>query len=213
MIGLGLFGTGHCIGMCGPLVVAVPARSGRLPPQLLYHAGRVATYGIIGGIAGAAGRGLERLGGLAGVAAAQTLLSLGAALFLFLFALVRVGLVPEPRWMSGPSPTGLPGYDGVSRRAADRGGPALFLFGMMLGTLPCGLSYAAFARALASGGGIPGALMVLAFGAGTLPGLLLLGTVARFLARYRRLSDIVSGALMAGMAVSLIAEGLGILTI
>jgi sulfite exporter TauE/SafE len=213
MAGLGFFGTGHCIGMCGPLVLAVPARAGGIAAQLLYHTGRIATYTIIGGIAGGVGSGLGQLGGMADIAAAQAALSVVAALVLALFAVVRIGLLPEPRWMSGPSPTRLPGYDGVSRRAAKSGGPALFLWGMMLGTLPCGLSYAAFARTLPSGGLVPGALLVLAFGLGTLPGLLFLGTAgSRFFARHRKLSDIISGAVMAGMAVALLADALGALT-
>ncbi|NNL78010.1 MAG: sulfite exporter TauE/SafE family protein, partial [Desulfobacterales bacterium] len=75
--------------------------------------------------------------------------------------------------------------------------------------LPCGLSFAAFSRALAASGPLEGGLFLLAFGIGTLPGLLLLGTGASAIARrYRRHFDLFSGMLMIGMAVSLMVDGI-----
>jgi hypothetical protein len=76
--------------------------------------------------------------------------------------------------------------------------------GLMLGGLPCGLSYAAFARALAAAGMLPGASMALIFGIGTLPGLLAVGIgAAVFFIRYRRVADILAGLVMLGMAAVL----------
>jgi sulfite exporter TauE/SafE len=172
MVGLGFFGTGHCVGMCGPIVLAVPARAGRFLPQLTYHAGRVITYTVIGGLVGLVGSGFTWAGGsapaalhhasdapLGNLARAQILLSVVAALFLALFAALRIGLVREPRWMRGPSPTRLPGYDRVSKGAVQGRPMAMLLWGMMLGTLPCGLSYAAFARALPAGSAVRGGVL------------------------------------------------------
>jgi len=86
---------------------------------------------------------------------------------------------------------------------------SVFLFGLMMGFLPCGLSYAAFARALASGGFLEGGLLLLCFGLGTVPGLFLVGTGASgFVRRYRQYSDLLSGMLMIGIAVSLAADAL-----
>jgi sulfite exporter TauE/SafE len=80
----------------------------------------------------------------------------------------------------------------------------MFLVGLMMGLLPCGLSFAAFSRALAAGGPFSGALLVFAFALGTLPGLLLLGTGASGLARrYRKHTDILAGLLMIYMAAEL----------
>ena len=81
--------------------------------------------------------------------------------------------------------------------------------GFMMGLLPCGLSYGAFARALPSGGPVTGGLLVLAFGLGTLPGLLLLGTGAGRLAlRFRKPLDILSGLLLLALSASLGARAL-----
>lgn len=211
---LGLLGTGHCLGMCSPLVLAFPARTGSFAAHLLYHLGRVITYTAVGALAGAMGAGLTGAAsgsggsGLEAVARVQVLLSGGAALFMFLFGLSRIGLLPEPKWMSTVNPARLPWFAKVQSGASDRKSvPANFLLGLMLGLLPCGLSYAAFARAIPAGSALRGAVMVLAFGLGTVPGLLLLGTAASaVLRRYRRLSDILSGLLMIGMAATLAAD-------
>jgi sulfite exporter TauE/SafE len=75
---------------------------------------------------------------------------------------------------------------------------------MMLGFLPCGLSFAAFARALASANPWSGAALVFFFGIGTLPGLLVLGTGgAGIIRRYRVQSEILAGLLMIAMAARL----------
>ena len=78
-----------------------------------------------------------------------------------------------------------------------------------MGTLPCGLSYAAFARALAGAGILPGAGMALIFGIGTLPGLLAVGIgAAVFFHRYRRVADILAGLIMLGMAAVMVIGAL-----
>ncbi len=209
---LGILGTGHCVGMCGPLVFAFPARSGRMSAHLFYHLGRIGTYTAVGGTMGAVGLGLSQLAGrsgldpLAWIARLQVGFSLLAAAFLLVFGLSRLEIIREPAWMSFAAPEKIPGF-GRILHSAGGGRSGMLVLGMVLGFLPCGLSFAAFARALPAGGFLPGALMTLAFGLGTLPGLLLLGTGASGLARrYRRHSDILSGMVMIAMAASLAAD-------
>ncbi len=205
---LGLLGTGHCIGMCGPLVVALPGQTQRMSAHLAYHAGRLITYTMIGALMGAAGSGMLRLASVVGgdpmiwVSRVQMGISLVAALFLLFFGLSRMGFLSEPRWLAIAAPHRMPGWRGLISKAADlRSNQDLFLMGLMLGGLPCGLSYAAFARALAGGGVLPGASMALIFGIGTLPGLLAVGIgAAVFFNRYRRVADILAGLIMLGMA-------------
>jgi hypothetical protein len=157
--------------------------------------------GGIGGIlTGAGGEGaLHRLAGI------QIGVSLVAAGFLLGFGLIRLGLLHEPEWLNALNPERIPGFRGVMGKtlAADSGTSYLAL-GLMLGLLPCGLSYAAFTRTLTAGGFAEGSLLALAFAAGTVPCLLLLGTgfsaVAR---RFRGSSDLLSGVLMILMALDL----------
>lgn len=208
---LGLLGTGHCIGMCGPLVLAFPGRSGGFLPHLFYHGGRISTYVLIGMLMGGIAAGLMRIpvtsGGdpLQWVARIQIGLSLLAGGFLLYLGLAQLGFLREPGWMAVAHPEKIPGYSRIIRAAYLKGHNAqMLLTGMIMGFLPCGLSYAAFSRALASGDPIEGALLLAAFGMGTLPGLLLLGTGASRLARkYRRHLDLVAGLLMLAMGLSL----------
>ena len=211
---LGFLGTGHCIGMCGPLVFVIPGSTGKSPPHLYYHGGRVLTYMALGALMGGLGAGMTRIAAAAGsepmtwILRTQVTITLAAAAFLVYFGLTRIGLFAEPRWMGVAEPKRIPGFRKVLQKSMAKGdGGAMFLTGTFLGFLPCGLSYAAFARALPSGGVLSGALLVLAFGLGTVPGLLLVGagfsSVAR---RYRRQSDILSGVLMIGMGAFLVIK-------
>lgn len=208
MFMLGILGTGHCIGMCGPLVLAFPARSGGFGSHLFYHLGRILTYVAIGAAMGGIGTGLSKIAAATGsnyptwVAGIQMGAALVAALFLLILGLARLGIVGEPRWMSLASPDKIPGYGKLLRSAfLKKRQMEMLLLGMMMGLLPCGLSFAAFSRSLPSGSPIAGAVLVFAFALGTVPGLLLLGTGASgFVRRYRLHSDILAGLLMIYMA-------------
>ena len=176
---LGLFGTGHCLGMCGPLVVSIASGPGQIIRQVAYHLGRVCTYVGIGAVVGGIGATLSRAAGeqsLEQMARAQIAFSLVAAFFLLVFGLFRLGVVPEPRVLSLASPIRLPGFQRILTGAVqDRRTLHTFVFGLMMGFLPCGLSYAAFARSLAAGSAREGGLLAFVFGLGTMPGLFLLG--------------------------------------
>jgi sulfite exporter TauE/SafE len=126
-------------------------------------------------------------------------------MFLIYFGLCQLGIFKQPWWMRLASPDKVPGYRRIVRLAFEnQHAIEMFLAGLLMGLLPCGLSYAAFARAIAAGAPLQGALMLVAFGIGTLPGLLLIGTGASALARrYQRQSDIVAGLLMIAMGLSL----------
>ncbi len=213
---LGFLGTGHCIGMCGPLVLAIPTQTGRISAHVLYNLGRITTYAGVGAFMGAIGVGLSVLAGAAGadplawIARIQVAFSVVASGLLLFLGLFRLGILVEPDWMAVASPVRIPGFhrvrDGV-KGGENRG--AVFLFGLMMGFLPCGLSYAAFARALASGAPLEGGVLLLCFGLGTVPGLFVVGTGASGLVRrYRAYSDLLSGMLMIGIAVSLSADAL-----
>jgi hypothetical protein len=165
---------------------------------------------------GGIGAGLAEIAGASGgnypvwIARIQMGVSFTAVLFLLVFGLSRLGIISEPGWMAMASPDKIPGYRKLLKSAFSNKGQAEMLFlGMMMGFLPCGLSFAAFTRALPSGNPINGAAMVFAFALGTLPGLLLLGTGASgFARRYQSHSDILAGLLMIYMAAELAVTAL-----
>jgi sulfite exporter TauE/SafE len=212
MLVLGLLGTAHCLGMCGPLVLALPAgASGHLG----YHLGRVITYTALGALAAGLGAGLRLLAAAGGadplgaVSRLQVIVSLVAALVLLALGLARLGVIKEPPLLSVAGTGRIPGLRWLRRRATDeatgrRRVLPLVGLGTLLGFLPCCLSYGAFARALAAPGPLEGALLALAFGLGTVPGLLVLGTGAAAVVRsHQRLADLLAGVLLLGMAASI----------
>ncbi len=149
----GLVGSLHCIGMCGPFAVACGGRAG---DTLLWHAGRVATYAIMGALAGAFGSLIPGPGWVGAV--------VGGVLITW-FAASLAGLVPEPH-------VSLPGVKHLATNLATRTNMAArFGFGMATGLLPCGLVYATLAVPVASGSPSIGALSMAAFGVGTAPAL------------------------------------------
>jgi len=211
---LGIFGTGHCIGMCGPVVFVFPGQTGRLNPHLAYHAGRITTYVTIGILIGVLVQGLERLSQSMNPDPMQTTLILQvtirfiAAIFMMIFGIHRLGLIREPAIISVVSPNRLPGYKFLIRSAGTHDNLVkMLLIGLLLGLLPCGLSYAAFARILDAGSPWSAGILVLAFGLGTLPGLLIIGTSASVLfRRYRKYMEVISGVIMVAMAIKLVVK-------
>ena len=211
---LGLLGTGHCIGMCGPLVVALPGQTGRFIPHVAYHTGRIITYGLIGAAMGAAGSGLVNLASAVGgdpmvwMTRSQVGIGLMAGLFLLYFGLSRLGIIIEPVWLSLAAPSRMPGWRRfMNHPAAGRRGVDFLIMGLILGALPCGLSYAAFVHSLAAANPLSGALMALIFGLGTLPGMLAVGAGAAILIRrFRRPADLLAGLLMIAMAALLLVR-------
>lgn len=151
-------------------------------PQLLFHLGRVTTYGIAGGLVGASGSFLRFA---AWVAPAQRFLLVATGAMISVMGLSVGGWLPWARRIEGASPFG-GALASVARRAAEAGGPgAAYPLGMAMGLLPCGLVYTALLSAARSGmeAGSPveaffrGGIAMAAFGAGTFPALLLFGTV------------------------------------
>ncbi|MCU0691803.1 MAG: sulfite exporter TauE/SafE family protein, partial [Polyangiaceae bacterium] len=207
---LGLLGGGHCMGMCGPIALAMSPSMGsgrRRGAVVLYNAGRVMTYTVIGGATGALG---ASAGGLVAIARVQVWLALAAGLLLGWFGLALLRVMGEPTWLFAASGSKIPGVGPLMRRLAGGGGIGFaLLLGLVLGFLPCGLSMAAFARALSAEGFSQGAALVAAFGVGTLPAMLLAGWLGhRLSAQRRKLGELLAGLVLVAMAVQHIARAL-----
>jgi hypothetical protein len=181
-------GVAHCAAMCGPFVLGqVSDRLARVPLEQLresarlsralllpYHSGRLTTYAALGALAGQAGTASGA--GIVPGALPAFLLAFAAVLFLC-HALAR--LAPGLRRVLPVLERAPPAWTRGVRRLAtrvDRSRPGGgFLLGAALGFLPCGFLYAAIAAAAAAGGATSGALAMLAFGLGTVPGLVIVG--------------------------------------
>lgn len=165
---LGLAGSGHCVTMCGPLVLAIgaPARAQSLARRvgsvLLYHSGRILTYAVLGLVAGTAGSGLL-------LAGAGRFLAVGGGVLLVLAAVAPAAGRRWPVW--GGSWIAAAAAAGTAARRFHLAHPisGTFALGLANGLLPCGMVYAAVALAVAAGSPGRGALAMAAFGLGTMP--------------------------------------------
>lgn len=176
MLGLGLASGLHCLGMCGGIVTAFSIR-GRSPNGarlLAFNAGRITTYAAGGAAAGAVGAlGWYAAGG------AQALLYAAANVMLIAVGLHVAGVRTPLLWAER---LGVPLWrrvQPVAARLARRTDIAgAYGAGLAWGALPCGLVYAALVGAAFAGSAPAGAAAMLAYGAGTLPWLLVVGVAA-----------------------------------
>ena len=210
---LALFGTAHCAAMCGGFVVSTfTAPGGRRMPlaAALMHAGRLFSYATAGAIAGAIGATPAMLVGSARFQA--ILFSLGA------LVLVVTGLrIAGVRLVRPPGAGYLEPLWRRATQAARRMGPLDTLpkrlgLGLLWGWAPCALVYSALPMALVAGSPARGALVMLAFGAGTLPALLgagwLIGRGEALLPGM--LARRITGGAIVVLAVAGIAQALGV---
>jgi sulfite exporter TauE/SafE len=186
LIGL-LGGFSHCVGMCSGFVmtytlkikenerVVNPSKWRSLSPHLLYNSGRLLTYLILGEIFGLLG---TTLGVLFALRDFQGVLQLVAGIVMLFMGLDLAGLIPSL------SPNTFPGVNrfknlirALFNRVSHRN---IFGLGVVLGFIPCGLVYAAGAKAAATQSILGGMLTMLFFGLGTFPAMVLIGMTTHF---------------------------------
>ncbi|MBK9139293.1 MAG: sulfite exporter TauE/SafE family protein [Verrucomicrobia bacterium] len=171
---LGLAGSLHCAGMCGPLALALPVTgagwssfgSGRV----IYNLGRVVTYALLGVLFGMVGKTLAMVGVQRWIS-----LTLGAILLASLLVSRRLALAAPVVRMVAALRQAMGGF--LQRRSLT----ALAVLGLLTGLLPCGLVYVAAMGAAATGGPLTGAGYMAVFGLGTVPLMLAISLSGRLL--------------------------------
>ena len=165
---VGLVGSLHCIGMCGPIAIALPVPDSSnlsfFTGRILYNLGRVVTYSFLGAILGL-------LGGRIALAGAQQIVSIILGVVIIIAVLLPqkyknfFAQHPLIKKLAQPLKENI----GVLFRKGTFS--AMFLIGILNGFLPCGLVYVALAVAIASGDAISGAAVMILFGLGTVPAM------------------------------------------
>jgi sulfite exporter TauE/SafE len=187
---VGLLGSTHCIGMCGGIVGALNLGIGtdlsRRPKSLAayhlaYNGGRIGSYVLVGLLAGSLGGGLVRLG-----------VSPAAGKLLAAAFMIALGLYLA-NWWRGLAVLERLGYrlwrlirPFTEKLLPVRSLPHAMLLGTLWGWLPCGLVYTVVAWSLTTGSPQDGALLMLGFGLGTLPSMLLAGNAMHYLGNWIR---------------------------
>jgi sulfite exporter TauE/SafE len=174
---VGLLGGVHCLGMCGSIVgiftAQLPKDGARWPFHLAYNSGRIASYTLAGLLVGAIGQaGLL----MRDVVPIQHLLFALSSLMLIALGLYLAGIWSMVRHIERVGNGLWQRIQPLTRRLLPITSPTrALLLGTLWGWLPCGLVYSVLVTALASGHAQSGALIMLAFGLGTLPNLLAIG--------------------------------------
>lgn len=170
---LALVGGLHCAGMCGGIVGALqlnrPREVAAARLAAGYHSGRIISYTLAGLLAGTLGAALYA----ADVMPVQAALLLVGSLMLLAIGASMFG---RGRWLKRIEPAGAWIWHFIAPLARrvypPRNGWQALAAGLAWGWIPCGMVYAALPLALVAGGPVPGALVMLAFGVGTLPNML-----------------------------------------
>jgi len=163
---LGLLGSFHCVGMCGPIAFVLPldrkSRSKRMFQVSLYHLGRMITYSLIGLLFGLLGRGLYLFG-------LQQKISVITGVLMILAVVLAATSIKTFRF-SAPLYKAVSGLKNKLGAALKKKSPDTFLtIGFLNGFLPCGLVYMAVFGAIAAGDLLQSSLYMILFGMGTIP--------------------------------------------
>ncbi|WP_282124350.1 sulfite exporter TauE/SafE family protein [Algibacter mikhailovii] len=163
---LGLLGSFHCVGMCGPIAFMLPvdrsSQINKVSQIAIYHIGRLLTYSVLGLVFGLIGKGLYLFG-------FQQQLSIAIGIIMILIVIIPQKTLSKYNFSK-------PIYGLISNvkswlgKAMKRKSLDTFLtIGFLNGFLPCGLVYMAVFAAIGSGSALNGSLYMAVFGLGTIP--------------------------------------------
>lgn len=165
---LGLTSNFHCIGMCGPIAMAIPvnrkSNATILAGTLEYNLGRVFTYAVLGAIVGSFGLSINTFGILQWIS-----IIAGAGLIIFAWRKYLVNLTPALSISLGIESFVSKNLGRIIKSNLPL---KLFFLGSLNGLLPCGMVFAGLLNAVLTGNILYSALAMAAFGVGTLPAMI-----------------------------------------
>ncbi|MBX3163493.1 MAG: sulfite exporter TauE/SafE family protein [Bacteroidetes bacterium] len=164
-ISLGFLGSFHCVGMCGPIALALPVhqktQSEKILAILTYNFGRIITYTLFGVLFGILGQSVALFG-------YQQWLSVSVGVII-LIALIFPKVFSSSKFSSKTFGLLNKLKSKLAAQFSKHGIRSFFSIGLLNGLLPCGMVYIAIAGAVATGDVYKSALFMAVFGAGTLP--------------------------------------------
>ncbi|MFH5830920.1 sulfite exporter TauE/SafE family protein [Halalkalibaculum sp. DA384] len=203
---IGLFGSFHCVGMCGPIAMALPGSGAGMAAELtrkgIYNLGRILTYSLLGGVVGGAGQ-------------AVSLAGLQRPLSVFLGMLIIAGA-----FLPVISSAGIQRIKPVQRffdwlrqklkqQMSRRGNSTMLVTGILNGLLPCGFVYVGLASSLTTESVIGGMSYMALFGLGTFPAMMLMAMAPNLISlRLRRRINRVLPWLAVALGGYLVFRGL-----
>lgn len=203
---IGLAGSLHCVGMCGPIAMALPQQGAyrwtMVGKLLLYHLGRITTYAGLGMVIGFLGQGLV----LAGL---QMYVSVLLGVLLLIVAILSINVETVLHRWAPVRQFQRRVRRGMGKLLNARSSSALVGLGMLNGLLPCGLVYMAIVGAVATGNVFQGAAYMALFGAGTIPLMLATSVAGQFIdVRWRNRLRRLTPVFLIAFALLFITRGL-----
>lgn len=203
---IGLFGSFHCLGMCGPLAFAIPSNHQNkfqlIIQKLIYQIGRATTYALLGLLIGLLGQRLW-------IAGLQQKVSIISGIVILLFIVFRFIPIIRNKTTTLQNKAFAPINKLVIKALKHKTGH--YFIGILNGFLPCGFVYLALATALNSSNAFQSSLSMFFFGLGTLPLMLLasLGTSWISLDLRNKLNNVMPW-LMAVLGIWFILRGMNL---
>ena len=200
---LGLSSSFHCVGMCGPLLLAVPTRASinyQWLEILIYHTARIFTYALLGVLVGFAGWRLQ-------VANLQQFFSLTIGIILLIYVFAG-RFFADASWLLAFNKMIFSFFGFAAKQKGQRG---TLLLGVANGLLPCGMVYIALTGAMASASATAAASFMTLFGLGTLPLLFVFNFYGiRLQASVKQRIKLVAPIVISIMGILLVLRGLNL---
>ncbi len=207
-ITLGFLGSFHCIGMCGPIALAIPVHQYKPIKKhlgiFLYNLGRVFTYTLLGLIFGLLGQSFF-IGGF------QQVLSVSIGVLLLFSVFLTKTNQSNISGLTLIYPLINKLKNTLSNLFNKKSLGFLFIIGLLNGLLPCGLVYLGIAGAITSGSFLKGALFMFYFGLGTSLIMYAAAFLGQFInLKYRNFIRSSTPYIISVMAILLIVRGLNL---
>ena len=203
---MGLIGSVHCIGMCGPLVMALPIANQtsfiKWVSILLYHAGKITSYATLGIILGYFGSSFPLFGVQDNIS-----IVMGSIMLLYVFYIFVLKSNGSPSFFkSNIIFTTIIKKMGPLFKSENKA--VFYLIGMLNGLLPCGMIYVALTSALATQNILQGGLIMVFFGLGTMPSLIIVAISGQYFGVvFRKKIQKLLPVIILSMGVLLILRG------
>lgn len=204
---LGFLGSFHCVGMCGPIALAVGGKGNQkfLWNKVLYNLGRSLTYALLGVVVGSLGFSLSLAGIQQGISIAMGLL----------VVLLSLSYKKSDQLMAIPALSGMVSWikSHLNRYLKSGSRLAFFSTGLVNGLLPCGMVYMALVVAMGMQSPVLGGVYMFFFGIGTVPlllGLMVSGSLMPAVRRQQFQKAIPYLGMLIGLLMVFRGLGLGI---
>ena len=207
-ITLGFLGSFHCVGMCGPIALALPLNReslfSKVTGALLYNTGRVFMYALLGGLFGLIGQSII-------IAGYQQSLSITLGITVLIMILLPNKLANKFRFLSFTYSFIGKVKQKLKTLFKQNSFSSLFFIGTLNALLPCGLVYLGIAGAIAAGSLLQGSIFMALFGLGTVPAMLTVALISSSInINFRKKINKAVPVFAASMALLLILRGMNL---